>query len=228
MVLLATPSLAINYVWTNVAASDWSTPGNWSPNGIPGTNDCAYLTNRTTAPYTVILTNTIGGLNLGGITNTGLAGLVLSNAQYTVTLLITNCWLWTTGAAPGVVFSSNSVLEVDNLGVFTNSFVKGVKIACTNFVLKLGNGGLYQTGAGVEAGLVPSLGPAITTIQSSSAGVGGVFSIGSSGGYWGPAAATPFYNSTVCMCYLSRMRSRSMGHRSFTPRSSTLCRIPDA
>ena len=214
VVLMATPSLATKYVWVGGADNNWTTANNWSPSGTPGVGDSAYLTNRTDA-YTVILNNnTIGGGFVvtnggpGGVTN-GLAGLVLSNAQNTVTLLVTNCMLVMTGAVPGAVFSSNSVLEVDNGGSFSNAMNvsggTGVKIACTNFVLNLGGGGVYYLGTTGENALVPALSNSILTIQSSSNSMGGKFVLagGSTYGAWWDVGDRVQYNETIVMSAVS-------------------------
>jgi len=209
-VLLAAPLLATNYVWTGSAGdSNWMTSANWVTNRVtaangayPGTNDVATLTNNTAAGFTVILNlngSSIGNLGGGTVTN-GLAGLILSNSLGTATLIITNGTLVTTGAG-GVVFSSNSVLEIDNNGVFTNANTStGVKIVCTNFVLKLGGGGLYSPGSCGTTALQSQLGNSILTIQSSSNGFGGAFYLNPSSAYWDPSGGVGSRsNNTIVM-----------------------------
>src|ERR1035437_10001833 len=74
--------------WTNAASSGWNTAANWNPNGVPGTNDTAIITN---AGVTVSLNGatTIGGVILGtngaGTVTLALAGWTLAlNGPLTV------------------------------------------------------------------------------------------------------------------------------------------------
>ena len=55
---------AANINWTNSASGGWNTAANWNPNGVPGMNDTAIITN---AGVTVSLngTTTVGAIILG-------------------------------------------------------------------------------------------------------------------------------------------------------------------
>jgi len=54
--------------WTNTASGNWSIPGSWSPNSVPGVGTNAFLTNNTgSASYTVtndVPNNTFGDLTI--------------------------------------------------------------------------------------------------------------------------------------------------------------------
>ena len=52
MLLSAAPLQAATMVWSNAAGGDFSTPGNWTNNLVPGVNDIAVF-NYTNNPYTV-------------------------------------------------------------------------------------------------------------------------------------------------------------------------------
>jgi len=66
LLLLANASAhATSYNWTNAASGNWNTAANWNPNGVPGANDSAAITNL---GVTVNLNSgtTVAGLNVGG------------------------------------------------------------------------------------------------------------------------------------------------------------------
>jgi hypothetical protein len=51
--------------WTNSAGGGWSTAANWNPNGVPGTNDTAIITNAGNYSVTLDVNPTVVGLELG-------------------------------------------------------------------------------------------------------------------------------------------------------------------
>src|SRR5262245_44244289 len=64
-----------SYTW-NVASGDWSVPGNWMPNGVPGSPDTATINNGIVTVSTEV---TVGTLNLAGGTLDGIGTLTVSS-----------------------------------------------------------------------------------------------------------------------------------------------------
>ena len=66
-----------NFFWVGGISSDWFTPGNWSPAGVPGVFDVANLTNG----GTITLTNNVAvtSLNVSSGTLGGARNLTISN-----------------------------------------------------------------------------------------------------------------------------------------------------
>src|SRR4030095_5524169 len=80
------------FVWDGSVSTDWFTPANWTPDGVPGTNDAASLdTNRT--------------INLS--TSTSVCGLPQSAGNFTsigpagVTLPVLQAFDWSGGSESG-------------------------------------------------------------------------------------------------------------------------------
>ena len=63
--LTPTAHAANSYTWTGAVSSDWFTPGNWSPSGVPGAGDTATINNGTAdisgSDATVAVLNLTGG-----------------------------------------------------------------------------------------------------------------------------------------------------------------------
>ncbi len=55
------PLRGASVLWTNVAGGNWSVPGNWQPNGLPGQGDDVFITNAGT--YTISLDTNSAILN---------------------------------------------------------------------------------------------------------------------------------------------------------------------
>jgi len=129
------------FVWTNTAGGNFSNSTNWSPAGVPGSGDTAYITNAGT--YTVVfdVTNT-GGVLLGaGGGANGVQSLGVTNNQYgsgiEANFVVTN---------GGVLNANNDLFYritalVENGGVWNsqNSIYGGVPIEVTNAVFVSGN-----------------------------------------------------------------------------------------
>ena len=71
-------------VWTNTSSSNWSAPGNWSPNQVPGLADNVFITNNGTYTVTVNASATIVSLTLGG--TSGTHTLLLNNNDFPLNL----------------------------------------------------------------------------------------------------------------------------------------------
>jgi hypothetical protein len=80
--ILSGGSQAVTYTWTNngtsSASQDWFTPGNWTPNGVPGALDNVILNNGATAVLghntsvnnVILSSGTLGGAGALTVTNT--------------------------------------------------------------------------------------------------------------------------------------------------------------
>ena len=100
LALAALPLRATTYQWTNPQGGSWTTT-NWSPSGVPGAGDKAYIT--TAGTYTVFVTNSsatvlAAALAIGGA---GTPTVVVDNYA---AMSISNC----TVAAGGVLVAGNS------------------------------------------------------------------------------------------------------------------------
>ena len=64
--LVAFNGKSTDLVWTNTVGGNWATASNWSPNGVPGAADKAYITNN--GSFTVSISSSAGlsKLILGG------------------------------------------------------------------------------------------------------------------------------------------------------------------
>src|SRR5262249_21324412 len=83
LTLLPAASLRANDIyWTNAAGGNWNVAANWSPNGVPGSADNAYIISNGT--YTVVqnVTVSVNNLVLGG--STGVQTLSDSTSDLTV------------------------------------------------------------------------------------------------------------------------------------------------
>ena len=67
-------SSAATFTWTGTASSDWFTPNNWAPSGVPGSADTVNFTNGTI--------NLTQGITIGGLFNW--SGGALSGSPITV------------------------------------------------------------------------------------------------------------------------------------------------
>jgi hypothetical protein len=110
LVVACSSARAATINWTNAASGGWNTAANWNPNGVPGTNDTAVITN---AGVTVSLNSatTVGGIILG------------TNGPGTVTL-----------ALAGQTLALNGPLTVNPSGSFTVD--SGALVGNTNAVLR--------------------------------------------------------------------------------------------
>ncbi|HZM01547.1 MAG TPA: Ig-like domain-containing protein [Candidatus Saccharimonadales bacterium] len=118
-----------NYTWTGASSTDWFTPGNWSPNGVPGVLDNATMANN----------GTINLLNNVSINNFTLTSGTLAG---TGILTPTNATVWNGGTVAGsVTLPANSTLTVSG-GVTLNGLL------VNNGTINLSNGTVYGNAAG--------------------------------------------------------------------------------
>lgn len=104
LLFAALPSQAVNRTWTNSLSGDWFAATNWSPNGVPGASDIAYITNNGT--YTVYAaTGSVAAVavNVGGS----------SGAQ---------TFIYGTS---GQLFVTNSIVRANGELVITNGGLRG-------------------------------------------------------------------------------------------------------
>ena len=97
---------ALSYVWNGSVSSDWFTPQNWTPNGIPGAGDSATLdtvsTINASAPITVA-------------TFTQSAGVFNDSAAFDVT----NGFVWNGGVLGGggaITIPATATFQIGGLG----------------------------------------------------------------------------------------------------------------
>ena len=75
--LISQNLLAVDKDWTGATSTNWATPSNWSPSGVPGAADQVTINNVTNAPVilsgttanciSITITNEILTVNSGGI-----------------------------------------------------------------------------------------------------------------------------------------------------------------
>ncbi|MCZ7556855.1 MAG: T9SS type A sorting domain-containing protein [Bacteroidia bacterium] len=81
--LSAVPAQATIYTWTGAGAnSNWNTPANWSPNGVPGSSDDAFFSSNASVNVTAAVT--VLSFSITGATVT-----LLSDTSVTVTSTMT-------------------------------------------------------------------------------------------------------------------------------------------
>jgi pimeloyl-ACP methyl ester carboxylesterase len=93
------------YTWTNTLGGDWRVAANWSPNGVPGQADNAYIPNNGTGPTVMTSVGTsVGVLTLGGGSGSGptLAG--------PAPLTVIGPLNWSEGTIQGVVQCNGGTL----------------------------------------------------------------------------------------------------------------------
>jgi len=94
---------AVTYTWTNAAATDWFTAGNWTPNGVPGALDNVIL--NTGSPVLLSHNTSANNVLLSG-------GTLGGNG----TLTVTNTFTWTGGAVTNTLaISSNATLLIHSV-----------------------------------------------------------------------------------------------------------------
>jgi hypothetical protein len=133
---------AITYTWTGAVSNDWFTPGNWSPNGVPGTLDTAIIANEGVAQLSTNTTianlgvgncrifgsgilNITGAINAGGGTaqydvnvNVATLNLASSGVSGSGTMTVTTLLNWTGGGFGG---TGKTVVAAGATGSITNS-----------------------------------------------------------------------------------------------------------
>ena len=118
------------YTWTGAAPGDnlWTTPGNWSPNGVPGPTDEAIITQGTALAEAPV---TVGTLRVGSASPV-LGGTLGGSADVTVEGLLT----W---AGRGAFEGSGTVTAAGgaSLELVTN-FSGGQSLTLTGRTLRLG------------------------------------------------------------------------------------------
>lgn len=100
---------AVTRVWTNTSGGDWFTAQNWSPSGVPGTQDTALITNNGT--YTVTALSS-GGVSIANLTLGGNSGVQTLIQGSTTVLAVTNL----------ADIKNNGVLAITNAG-FTGTML---------------------------------------------------------------------------------------------------------
>ena len=98
------------FTWTNNATGDWFATNNWSPNGLPGSNDTVNLSSGTisfSAPVKFT-----GQFNWTGGALTGNALTIATNSTLTISGGATKS-LWNALTNAGTVVWSGGTLEVD-------------------------------------------------------------------------------------------------------------------
>ena len=92
---------AAGFTWTGAVSSDWFTPGNWSPAGVPGAHDMATINSGT---VDIAVDATVAALNFGGGTLTGAGALT-----------VTSAFSWTAGSMQGsgaTVIAASATLNI--------------------------------------------------------------------------------------------------------------------
>jgi len=130
------------YTFTNTADTNWFVAGNWSPNGIPGSQDTAVITNGTvgitdvatvgnldlsggtlSAPFGLTIAsggNLTGGVLQGQVTVGPAANLTLNGTGLAGTNTLAGTMNWLAGAVRGgLVISSSGVLNLSGAGQVT-------------------------------------------------------------------------------------------------------------
>src|SRR5437879_13764928 len=77
LLIAVTSAQSATFTWTGSASTDWFDPGNWSPNGVPGSTDTAVISSG--APQVGIATN-VGTVNLSGGTLTGRGAITITGS----------------------------------------------------------------------------------------------------------------------------------------------------
>src|ERR1044072_1099623 len=96
--------------WTNSLSGDWFGPFNWSPNGVPGSSDAAFITNNGTyTVYAATGTVSCAVIKVGG--GTGKQTFIFGSSASK--LFVTNSSV-----------EANGVLAVTNSGITGNLSVK--------------------------------------------------------------------------------------------------------
>ncbi|MGA2558007.1 MAG: Ig-like domain-containing protein, partial [Verrucomicrobiota bacterium] len=89
-----------NYTWTGAVSSDWFTPGNWSPNGVPGVLDNVTIANG-------------GTVNVGGSATVNNINFNSGTLQGPGLLSATNAFNWTGGTVAGLLtIPANAALNI--------------------------------------------------------------------------------------------------------------------
>ncbi|HZV34029.1 MAG TPA: CARDB domain-containing protein, partial [Verrucomicrobiae bacterium] len=106
-----------NFIWTGAVSSDWYTPGNWNPVGVPGPLDTITLTNNKTT--TLSSSAVIASANIGSATLNGAGVLTVTNALLWSGGTIACPLVLPTGVTAAVTGNSDKYL----LNALTNSGV---------------------------------------------------------------------------------------------------------
>jgi Bacterial Ig domain/Protein of unknown function (DUF642)/Divergent InlB B-repeat domain len=84
------PLQTTNFVWKGTISSDWFTPGNWSPAGVPSALDNVIITNNST-------------VNVGANVNINNLTLTTGTLQGNGILTVTNNFTWSGGLITGML-----------------------------------------------------------------------------------------------------------------------------
>jgi hypothetical protein len=140
MSLLVVPvANATDRVWLGAASGNWNTPGNWSPSGVPGAGDNAFVTNNGTYTVTLSAASTASSVTVGGASGTQ----TLNLDRFVLTL-----------GSPSVI-NANGHIDMPN-----NCSIAGAGNLNVNGTLNWANGALNGTGViTVGSGGVLAVGP---------------------------------------------------------------------
>ncbi|MGA7454669.1 MAG: autotransporter domain-containing protein [Rhodoplanes sp.] len=144
--LATTPSRAID--WTGFTSSDWFTPTNWNPNGVPTLADSVFL--NIVAPNPTVLSGAPASINQLAVGQTGTGQLTIANGGVLTSTIGTdignqagsNGTLTVTGA--GSTLINGGLLSVGTLGTGTLTIENGGMVSNGGF------GGFIGYGAGSQ------------------------------------------------------------------------------
>src|ERR1022692_403135 len=167
---------AATFTWTGAASSDWFNTNNWSPTGLPGSNDTVNFNSGTinlSAPVTINGQFSWAGGTLSGnpltITSSGTLNLSGSAAKYLWNVLTNAGTVTWTGTGGLNVYNDNSTYHggVYNLtnGLFNIATDQSIGCACFGHEFFNNQGTLEKT-AGTGASYVGVLFTNAGTVQT--------------------------------------------------------------
>ena len=111
----------IGKVWTGAVDSDWNTPGNWSPSGIPDATDCVVVPNVANTP---VISTGIDGVGNRLIVQTGGNLAQASNSSLTITDAVT-----VEAGGSYLIDDSASLVQINNVANTVNGTFQIARIA---------------------------------------------------------------------------------------------------
>ena len=147
----------VTFTWTGAVSGDWFTPGNWSPNGVPGAND--------TAIYA-------GGSNsLSLVGSASVAAFIQNGGIFggTGSLTVRDNFLWTAGShnGPSLALAGDATLSGSTPLQWLNGDLKVAgNFAITDSILRFNQGTFTVDATGIVSlsnGIVDGDGTATTS-----------------------------------------------------------------
>ena len=152
-ILMLLGNLAANaqtqYTWSGGASGDWNIATNWTPNGIPGTNDEVTISNasvNTNGSRTVAkLTTTNANLDLDGVSNILAVngGFTVSGGQFTNGKIVVNSTTTSTSISNNVAFYVEIEVTAPTISAGNSDFHEESKFTKT-FAQSYSSGNTYH------------------------------------------------------------------------------------